>query len=760
MKQTKRILTLFLIAFFVCVPIVLAALGDTTRVSLDSSNGQANDQSESPTISADGRYVAFASYASNLVAGDTNGRDDIFVHDRTTGATTRVSLDSSGGEAIGGGSNYPTISADGRYVAFTSYASNLVAGDTNGADDIFVHDRTTGATTRISLDSSGVQANGYSNTPSISWDGRYVAFVSTANNLVAGDTNGRYDIFVHDRNTGATTRVSVDSSNGQGNGDSSIPTISADGRYVAFVSNANNLVAGDTNGTYDIFVHDRTTGATTRVSLDSSGGQASGSSGDSSISADGRYVAFHSAASNLVAGDTNGRTDVFVHDRTTGATTRVSLDSSGGQANAQSESPTISADGRYVVFESDASNLGAVDTNGAADIFVHDRNTGVTTRVSLDSSGGQANAQSESPAISADGRYVVFESDASNLVAGDTNGATDVFVHEPDFSPPTVMFGTGSVPNAEGATLSTAPTALMIRFSQDMLSDGGPHAANALVNYMLLRPGVNAIFDTAATSLAICDASHTPEGDDELISISGITYTSADHTATLTIASAFSPLADGQYRLYVCGAQSIWNLRSIPLNNRANSTINFRVENVTNPANTGNSDPVFLPATGFAPGQMTLLPPQDVIYTAKNDLRLEIPELAVDMSIVGVPLTDGTWDVAWLGEKAGWLQGTAYPTWAGNAVITGHVWNADNTGGPFQQLSSLRWGDEIVVHLAGQAYVYEVRSVRQVAANNVKAMLKHEELPWLTLVTCKGYDEDSGSYRSRVLVRAVLKEIK
>ncbi len=408
---------------------VMAAKGDTVRASLDSSGNEGNSNSYDPSISSDGRYVAFSSDASNLVTGDTNGRTDIFVHDFQTGETVRVSVDSSGNES-NRKSEFPSISSNGRYVAFSSYANNLVTGDTNGVSDVFVHDLQTGETARVSVDSSGNEGNSYSGSPSISSDGRYVAFSSYASNLVTGDTNGNWDVFVHDLQTGETVRVSVDSSGNEGNSDSYDPSISSDGRYVAFVSDASNLVTGDTNGVRDIFVHDLQTGETVRVSVDSSGNEGNSDSYSPSISSDGRYVAFESDASNLVTGDTNGIFDIFVHDLQTGETVRVSVDSSGNEGNSNSYDPSISSDGRYVAFVSDASNLVTGDTNGVRDIFVHDLQTGETVRVSVDSSGNESNSDSHYPSISSDGRYVAFESDASNLVTGDTNGSLDVFVHD------------------------------------------------------------------------------------------------------------------------------------------------------------------------------------------------------------------------------------------------------------------------------------------------------------------------------------------
>ncbi|ABQ88453.1 WD40 domain protein beta Propeller [Roseiflexus sp. RS-1] len=430
---------------------VRAAPGNTIRVSVASDGTQANGGSFTPSISADGRYVAFASIAVNLVSGDTNGVQDIFVHDRQTGQTTRVSV-ASGGAQANGPSFDPSISADGRYVAFASLATNLVSGDTNNEQDIFVHDRQTGQTTRVSVATGGGQANLASSDPSISADGRYVAFESIASNLVSGDTNNTGDIFVHDRQTGATTRVSIGPGGTQANRGSLAPSISADGRYVAFHSSATNLVSGVTNGTTHIFVHDRQTGATTRVSVASDGTEGNSVSIKPSISADGRYVAFQSIATNLVSGDTNGTQDIFVHDRQTGQTTRVSVASDGTEGNSGSNDPSISANGRYVAFQSQANNLVSGDTGFITDIFIHDRQTGVTTRVSIAFDGTEANNVSSAPSISADGRYIAFESNASNLVDGDTNGTQDIFVHDrEDNTAPTVVSITRADPNPTSA---------------------------------------------------------------------------------------------------------------------------------------------------------------------------------------------------------------------------------------------------------------------------------------------------------------------
>jgi Tol biopolymer transport system component len=402
----------------------------TERVSVDSSGAQGNSGSAGDSISADGRYVAFWTDADNLVPGDTNVIHDIFVHDRETGVTERVSVSSAGVQ----GNNWsavPSISADGRYVAFESWASNLVPGDLNAFGDVLVHDRQTGVTERVSVDSSGAEGNDRSWFPSISADGRYVAFESSANNLVPGDTNGAPDVFVHDRQTGVTERVSVDSSGLQGSSPSVVPSISADGRHVAFTSFASNLVPGDTNSERDVFVHDRQTDETDRISVSSIGAEGIGWSEEASISADGRFITFSSLADNLVVGDTNGQRDIFVNDRQTGETKRASLSSSGVQGNHTSFSSSISADGRHVAYCSAANNLVPGDTNTFSDAFVHDRQTGVTERVSVSSSSVEGkDGGAGSTSISADGRHVAYTSWQDNLVPGDTNFGPDVFVHD------------------------------------------------------------------------------------------------------------------------------------------------------------------------------------------------------------------------------------------------------------------------------------------------------------------------------------------
>jgi Tol biopolymer transport system component len=422
-------------AFVVFTSVPAAAQAPTIRVSVGSGGIQSNYPSLQPAISDDGRWVAFASSAQNLVPNDTNDREDVFVHDRHTGATRRVSTSSNGGQ--GNGDSFgPVISGDGRWIAFVSAANNLVDGDTNHLVDVFLHDRENGTTSCVSVGPNGVQGNLESRDPAIAGDGRWLAFSSIATNLVDDDTNGESDVFVYDRQAHTTTRVSVGGGGVQANAGSNWPSISRDGRWLAFGSLASNLVAGDTNGQIDTFLLDRQTGVVARVNEGLNGLQANGSSlGAPSISADGQRIAFQSAASNLAPGDTNGRDDVFVHDLQTGRTTLVSAGPGGVVGDSGSEFPQISADGRWVVFDS-ASPLVSGDENHTDDVFVFDLETDTMRRVSVGPGGIEGNDHSYFQAISSDGRWVAFSSWANNLVAGDTNGYSDVFVRDLEAATP------------------------------------------------------------------------------------------------------------------------------------------------------------------------------------------------------------------------------------------------------------------------------------------------------------------------------------
>lgn len=443
-RRAKSTARLFSISVIAIASPAWCRDGQTIRCSVDSTGAQATGSSIAPAVSADGRFVAFESNATNLVPDDTNGMSDVFVQDVWTGETTRASVAPNGAESDRGGYS-PAISGDGRYVAFQSFATNLVPGAVNGSLQIYVKDRTSGAVARASVDSAGTPANAHCMDPGLSADGRFVTFQTLANNLVPGDTNSHWDVFVHDLRTGITARASVGSGGVESTEGGTHGRVSADGRYVVFECIGDDLVPGDTNNVQDIFVHDLLLDLTARVSLNSVGAEASDWCRNGSISADGTVVVFESFASLLVLHDTNQTWDVFARDLTTNETRAVSLRHGGdGQtANGASGTPSISPDGRYVAFQSEATDLtGDGDSNGAPDVFVHDRSTGETVRASVDTCGGQASGAS-TLAAAANGGIVAFESRANDLVLDDTSPGFDVFAHRPSSGTP-FCFGDGS----------------------------------------------------------------------------------------------------------------------------------------------------------------------------------------------------------------------------------------------------------------------------------------------------------------------------
>ncbi|ADR34437.1 hypothetical protein Sulku_1776 [Sulfuricurvum kujiense DSM 16994] len=411
--------------------------GNATDISLVSitADGTIGDSSSlSSSISSDGRYITFESYATNLINGDTNAKEDIFLKDTQTGTVSLISSSSSG--TIGNDASVsPVISADGRYVVFESYSSNLISG-AGGISDVFLKDTQTGITTLISQSIYGYGGNDDSYNTAISSDGRYVVFRSDASNLVNGDTNGYGDIFLRDTQTGITSLVSSSSSSEIGNRASWYPDISADGNFVVFESASSNIVAGDVPQIFDgielwfsdIFLKNTITGAATLISSNSSGAFGNSDSFNASISSNGRYVVFDSTATNLVSGDTNSQSDIFLKDTQTGITTLISCTAAGEQGNNGSYSPSISADGRFVVFYTSATNFVSGDTNDNGDVFLKDTQTGALELISKSSSGEIGNNRSIYPFISADGSYITFSSEASNLVSNDTNGSFDVFI--------------------------------------------------------------------------------------------------------------------------------------------------------------------------------------------------------------------------------------------------------------------------------------------------------------------------------------------
>ncbi len=396
---------------------------------------EANASSYNGAINADGRHAVFLTSADNLVT-NPSGSWVIIYKDLTTGAVRAVSTlspDATGHEEPIDSAWNPQISSDGRYVLFDADVDD-VPGQSVGFNGIFLKDLRTGALTRIDAatpDGQGHQApaQGYGEDASFTGNGRYVIFQTNADNLIPGTIGGSMNVYRKDLQTGALVLVSSNA-NGQAANASTEADASHDGRYVVFTTFASNLVAGDTNGLYDIFRKDLVTGEVVRVSTGSKNAQgqeaeANGSSGEASISADGRYVVFESSASNLVAGDTNGATDIFRKDLVTGETIRVSTSPGNGQANDECHYATISPDGRYVLFESVATNLAGGDGH-YIQVFRKDLQTGEIVRIGP-ADGSAGNGSSRDAKFAADGHSILFTSSASNLVPGDRNEERDVF---------------------------------------------------------------------------------------------------------------------------------------------------------------------------------------------------------------------------------------------------------------------------------------------------------------------------------------------
>lgn len=437
-----------------------AAQSPTQLVSVSSSGAQGDQPvaTSRPALSADGRFVAFQTAATNLVSGDANGTDDVFVRDRVLGTTELVSrtpLSASGN----GASREPSVSDDGRYVAFSSVASDLVANDASGTSDVFLFDRTTGVVTRVSELPSGASASGPSSLAHVSGDGRFVAFSSAASDLVLNDTNGATDAFVRELATGAISRVSVATGGAEAQGDSHVAGISDDGSVVAFLTAAGNLWPHDANTTLDVYFHDRTTGVTELASRTASG--AASTTGlvlHAALSGDGSTVVFQSSSVDF-APITPFTSQVFAFERASGSVSLVSKNFLGNCASLPSGRPTISDDARYVAFDSSAKNLVNLDLGPGGDVYVVDRETGEVTRGSMNAFGMSAfGGDSYAAAISGHGNALVFASYAYDLVGGDGNGLSDVFVHDTQQTQP-LAYCTGKV-NSIGCLPNLVPSGL------------------------------------------------------------------------------------------------------------------------------------------------------------------------------------------------------------------------------------------------------------------------------------------------------------
>ncbi|MFD7595544.1 hypothetical protein ACFV6D_21205 [Kitasatospora sp. NPDC059812] len=439
-----------------------APRGRTERVSVGLSQAQPDGASYAAGLSADGRFAVFTSKAANLVPGDTNGKSDVFVRDLWTGRTERANTGADGAQAADDSFD-ATISGDGRYVAFSSYATNLAPGGNLGFEDVYVHDRWTGTTELVSTghDPAKPQTGRQSGHPSISWDGRYVAYQSNRSDLAPGTvtwTGG--NIYVTDRRTGGTRLVSVGADGTEANASSAEPVISGDGGSVGFISKATNIIGQDKPGAlaakaaaeldavsdeefvrdsfrhddqptilkprfYPLYVRDLRAEQSVLASTDGAGGYRGAAS--PALSQDGRY-AVYSALLQDGNGPWGHHFEVYVRDLEEGTETLVSAGLPGTKTSGDSYHGQITADARWVYFDSDAANLVPGDTNNAGDVFRRDLWTGRTERVSVATDGSQTAGASERPFVDALGTTVLFTSEDGTLVPGDTNQAPDVFL--------------------------------------------------------------------------------------------------------------------------------------------------------------------------------------------------------------------------------------------------------------------------------------------------------------------------------------------
>ena len=438
MKTTRtRSITIAVLASTLAVTGVAGAFDApthprTTRESVSSTGAPAVGTVLPGVISANGRYVVFTSTATNLVG--VSGAN-VYRHDRTAGTTVLVTVAKTGLPSVAGGFG-PTVSADGRFVGFASAGNDLVDGDTNGAVDVFLRDMVAGTTTMVSATQTGAPGDLSSGLTSssgaheISDDGRYVAFTSNATNLVPTPNNGKQQVYVKDMLTGVVTRASVDASNAAGNDTSSVPALSGNGRVVAFVSQAANFSLVSTSHTGQLFVRDLETATTTLESVTSAGTPTlSRPASAPALSFDGRYLAFESQAQLEPRDRDIGTWDVFLRDRALHTTTLASL-SANAIAGADSRAPSISADGRWVGFQSLDDTLVGGDVNHLVDVFLYDRTTEAVTLVSQNDAGQQTNAPSTSASVSSDGRFVLLMTSASNLVTSPTSTGSQLYVRD------------------------------------------------------------------------------------------------------------------------------------------------------------------------------------------------------------------------------------------------------------------------------------------------------------------------------------------
>jgi len=430
---------------------------------------QENGSSYTHAVSNDGRYIVFDSAATNLGGTDTNGSiRDIYLYDRNNASLELISVDNNG-QRGSGHSRQPRISGDGRYVVFESFSA-LAPGGTNGLSQIYLRDRQAHTTRLVSANISGIAGNGPSYHPRISADGKLVVFDSMASNLGAGDSNGYSDVFIKHLDSGQLERVSVAYGGGQANNGSFEAEMSSDGRYVVFVSMASNIVSPAVATQRHVYLRDRLTGAVRLVSVSNGGVPANGACFLPDVDDAGQHVVFYSLATSLTPGLNGTTLQVFMHDMNSATTELISHNAANAGGNDHSFTASISGDGRFVAFSSFANDLVSGDNNAKSDVYLKDLASGEMKIVSLGINGVPANDSILGvPSIDAHGGVIAFTSYASNLVAQDNNGYADIFVLLQNLnSPPLAVAGPSQVLECRGVS---TPVTLDGRASSDADGD-------------------------------------------------------------------------------------------------------------------------------------------------------------------------------------------------------------------------------------------------------------------------------------------------
>lgn len=474
-------------------------LGVSERISVGTGGVQTNRGSYHAFASADARYIGFISLATNIVeevvTADTRCLPsllciDVFLHDRVANTTIRLS-DGMDGLQANNSSFEPQLSSDGQTVHFTSHADDLVPGDTNFANgyygvDGFVWHRGTQQITRETLRSDGEQisTNSYSYMPGA---GTHIYFQTDAPSVVPGVVADEIEVYRRDLATGVVTHIPLAHNNNRMNG--KLINLQADnaGRYVVFTSYSDNILSNDTNGVQDVFVHDTQSGVTRLVSRTPSGQFPNGDSGAPMVSPNGTHIVFRSAASNLVTGDTNGVSDVFMYAISSQQVTRVSVTESGGQANGRSKDPAVCNDGKFISFASGASNLIAGDTNDQYDVFLQHVESGAMVAVTRAANGTWGNDRGHKSRFIDDCSAILFASDASNLIPNDTNADRDLFYR-------TISISADLSTSYQSATPTASPNDV-ITYTVNLINSGGEATT---INYSADLPTDTAFVSVSA----------------------------------------------------------------------------------------------------------------------------------------------------------------------------------------------------------------------------------------------------------------------